>query len=193
MEFFEHFASYTKLPVRLDHIRDQILATGEVSRIIRIPITVQDYIIYGGYNSYRDLTTYASNSGNAVVAQVGYPRDMDESWQRIVTVKEMLHALDPIAATSSTKEKVDRLMSDLIDSETKEAVGLPAHFDNNGMFHALCVLMPRGVVDELRPLFKQDPVKYSTRKIADEARIPETFVKFALTDEWIKVLDGGIG
>ena len=192
MEFFQHFACYTNLPVRLDHIRDQILATGVVSRIVRIPVTVHDYVIYGGYNSYRDLTAYASNSGSAIVAQIGFPGDLDESWQRMVTVKEMLHALDPIQATSSTKEKVDRLMSDLIDSETKEAVGLPAHFDNNGMFHALCVLMPRGVVDELRPLFKQDPEKYSTLKIAQEARIPETFVKFALTDEWIKVLDDGI-
>lgn len=189
MEIFEHFSCYSKLPVRLDHVRDQILATGAVSKIIRIPVEITDYIIYGGFNSYRDLTSYASNSGDAIVAQIGYPKDMSEDWQRMIIVKEMLHALDPIEATSSTIDKVNRLMDDLIDAETKEAIGLPAHFDHNGMFHALCILMPRDVVDALRPLNKQDPERYSIAKIAAEARIPETFVKFALTDEWVKVLD----
>lgn len=189
MEFFEHFACYSMLPVPLIKVRDQILDTGAVSRIVRVPVKVKDYIIYGGYNSYRDLTSYASNSGSSIVAQIGYPDDLDEGWRRMVSVKEMLHALDPIQATASTKQKVDQLMGDLIDTETKEAMGLPAHFDNNGMFHALCVLMPRDVVDELRPLHKQNPDKFTTAKIASEARIPETFVKFALTDEWIKVLD----
>lgn len=189
MEFFAHFSCYSNLPVRLDHVRDQILATGAVSKIIRIPVKLNDYIIYGGFNSYRDLTPYAGNSGFPMIAQVGYPKDLDEDWQRIIIVKEMLHALDPIEATSSTIEKVNRLMDDLIDAETKEAIGIPAHFDHNGMFHALCVLMPRDVVDELRPLNKQDPERYSTAKIAGEARIPETFVKFALKDEWVQVLD----
>lgn len=189
MEFFDHFSNYTKLPVPLATIKDHILETGLVSRIVRIPVSVDDYVIIGGYNLYRDATVYASNSGNALVAQIGYPAHLTPDWQRMVTVKEMLHILNPIEATASTRAKVDKLVDDLIDNETRESIGIPAMFDTNGMFHALRVLMPRDAIDELRPLWKKDPETFSTAKIAEAAQIPETFVKIALQDAWLKVLD----
>lgn len=183
MNIYEHFSCHTKLPIRLKDIKDHVLDTGMVDRIIRIPVTLDHYIVHGGYHQYRELGAY----GNRTVARIAYPQNASQGLQRLVSVKEMLHILDPHEATSPTKAKVQELISDLIVENAEKAIGLPAEYDHNGLLHALCLLLPRDSLDLLRPAYKREDKPIA--QIAAEARIPESYVKIALTDSWRKLID----
>ena len=183
MNIYEHFACATKLPVKLELVKEHILETGLVHRIIRVPVKLDHYIMYGGYHLYRDLTPYAPP--HSKVARIGYPAEAVEGLQRLVQVKEMLHILDPHEATSPTKEKVDQLIDDLVVLNASRSIGLPAAFDRNGMLHALCILAPRDAFDDLRVAFKAD--KITVQQVADWAKIPRGYAAVALTDEWADI------
>ena len=182
MNLYEHFATHTVLPIRLNMVREHILETGFVNKIVRYPVDLDHYIMQGGYQLYRDLTSYAHGE----VARIGYPKNASEGLQRLVTVKEMLHILDPHEATSPTKEAVDKLIKDLIVEGIGKKMGLPAHFDKNGLLHALCILVPRDWLDIVRPAYREDK---TLDEIADEARITKPFAQIAMTDEWRDVIE----
>jgi hypothetical protein len=184
MNIYEFFACTTKLPVKLESVKDHILETGIVSKIIRVPVTLDHYILQGGYQLYRDLSPYASNEK---VARIAYPREATEGVQRLVQVKEMLHVLDPHEATSPTKEKVSQLIDDLSVQSASKSVGLPATVDRNGLLHALCILAPRDAFDDLRIAYKAE--KVTVDQVARWAKIPRGYAAVALTDEWADLLD----
>lgn len=184
MNIYEHFASHGKLPIKLEHVRDHILETGLVDKLVRFPVSLDRYIIQGGYQLYRDLTSYASGQ---VVARIAYPREASTSMQRLVCVKEALHVLDPHEATSPTKEKVDELIRDLRMEEASARMGVPAMFDRIGLLHALCILMPRDMLDELRPAYKKGLI--TPEQLAEEALIPKPYAQLCLTDTWLKLVD----
>ena len=122
-----------------------------------------------------------------MVARIGYPRDASEGVQRLVQVKEMLHILDPADATSPTKDDVERFVGDLLVEEAEKEIGLAAHVDHTKLLNALCVLMPRDALDELRPVFKRGAITID--QIADEARIPRSYAAATMTDEWRKIAE----
>lgn len=186
MNIFEHFSCYTKLPVRLDFIKQHILETGHVSKIIRVPVKPKSFLVYGGFHKYRDTAPYCSGG---VIALIGFPKDAPEDLQRVVQVKEMLHVLDPDEATSPTKDKVNDLIDDLMVEETKRAmgIGLPAQYDHKGLLHALAILLPRDALDIIRPVYKRGGC--TVEEIAKWAVVPERMVRIALTDSWRDLLE----
>ena len=184
MNIYEHFATYDVLPVRLRDVRDQILETGHVNRIIRVPVTFRDFIISGGFHRFRDLAPYASGQ---VVALIGYPDNLPEPLQRVIQVKEMLHVLDPDMATSPTKAKVDALIDDLMVEEAERAVGIPAQYDHRGLLHAMCILLPRGALDIIRPIYKRDGCTLD--EVAEWANLPKPLVQIALRDSWRETIE----
>lgn len=186
MNVFEHFSCYTKLPVRLDFIKQHILETGHVSKIIRVPVTQKHFLVHGGFHKYRDISPYAHGE---TIALIGYPEDASEGLRRVIQVKEMLHVLDPDEATSPTISKVNELIDDLMVEETKRAmgIGLPAQYDHKGLLHALAILLPRDSLDILRPLYKRGGC--TTREIAEWAVLPERMVQVTLTDSWRDMLE----
>lgn len=186
MNIFEHFACHTKLPVKLADVKAHILETGLVSQIVRVPVELNQYILQGGYQLYRELAPpYAGHDHR--VARIAYPKDSPISVQRVICVKEMLHILDPHEATSPTKEKVQRLVNEMIVKGIGKAMGLPTVFDKSGLLSALCILMPRDALDVLRPAYKREEI--TADQIARAAAIPRGFVEIALTDEWRKLAD----
>lgn len=176
MNIFEHFACHTALPVRLKAVKEHILETGMVDRIVRVPVRINQYVLMGGYHKYRDV-----KSGEKV-ALIGYPTDHGESFARLVTVKEMLHVVDPHEATAPTKAKVEQLVDDLLVSGAASLMGLPAYFDKRGLLRALHILLPRDALSERRQNYKKGNL--TVAQIAAEARIPHPFAELALRDDW---------
>ncbi len=181
MNIFEHFSCHTKLPVSLKHVKEHILETGLVDRIRRVPVPTDGYFLFGGYHKYRDLKT------GERVALIAYPDDHGQAFARLVTVKEMLHVLDPHEATSPTKDKVGLLIDDLIRSGAAKLLGVPATFDRRALLLALTVVLPRDALDDRRGLYKKGDL--SVEDIATEALVPESFVELALRDDWQDMLD----
>jgi len=168
----------------LEDVKDHVLETGVVSRLIRKMVPDRAFLVQGGVHVYWETD---AEGVRRKVARIGYPAGAPEGWQRLIQVKEMLHCLDPDEATSPTKAKVDTLITDLLQEGTERSMGLPADVDHNGILHALCILLPRDALDEIRPAFKKGDV--TIEQIAAEAKLPPGIVEFALTDRWRTMLD----
>jgi hypothetical protein len=184
MNIYEHFSCHTRLPVKLTDVRDHILETGVVSRIIRKAIPTISLNVAGGLHLYREKD---AEGVFHKVARIGYPAGASEGIRRLIQVKEMLHCLDEHEATSPTKAKVDALISDLIQEGAERTMGLAADADHNGIMHAICILLPRDALDEIRPAFKRGD--RTLEQIAAEAKLPTSVCDVALTDRWRTVLE----
>lgn len=184
MNIYEHFSCHTRLPVKLVDVRDHILETGVVSRIIRKAIPLVSYNVAGGFHLYREKD---AEGVFQTVARIGYPSGGSEGMRRLIQVKEMLHSLDPHEATSPTKAKVDALIGDLIQDGAERTMGLPADVDHNGIMHAMCILLPRDALDDIRPAYKRGAL--TLEQIAIEAKVPASVCEVALTDRWRTLLD----
>lgn len=180
MNIYEHFSCYTKLPIKLSDVRDHILEVGHVEKIHCVPVASDSQIFYGAFQRYRDIASYS----NGDVALIGYRADLPEEWQRVVVVKEMLHALDPAEATSPTKERVLSLIDDLMVGTAKKAMGLgiPAQYDMSALLHAVCILVPRSWLDIIRPYYKRGVC--TAAEVANWAKVPEVIAQVVLTDAW---------
>ena len=185
MNIYEHFSCYTKIPVRLDDIKDHVLEAGPVDEIIRYPIDFKEYIITGGVRIFRSLG--APYEPGKIIAHIGYPRQMPEPWQRIVTAKELLHLIDPPNARSSTQVAVNQLITELTNLAAAKAIGLPTHVDLQNNMLALVVLAPRDALSDLRPLYKKGAL--SEQQIANMLGIPVAYAHWALTDEWLEAIE----
>ena len=176
---YTHFAKQTLLPVKLSDIQAFVLGKGAVTRIERYGCHTKNALM-GLFHKYYDLAPPYQE--RPLIVRIGYSLKASEGAQRLVQAKEMLHALDPFEATSPTKDSVAQLIDDLLLEAAEREIGLPAQVDHLTFLNALCVLMPMAALDEIRPLYKAG--KISLDQIAKEARLPPTFVKVTLTDEW---------
>lgn len=182
---YESFAAHTRLPVKLQDVRDFILERQICSRIERHPTDLDPSILRGGLHRYYELAPpYVERP---MVARIAYPRDASEGVQRLIQVKEMLHILDPRDATSPTKKDVEDFIGDLLVEEAEKDIGLAAKVDHIKLLNALCILMPRDALDVIRPVYKRGDV--SLDQIAAEARIPKSYAGAALTDDWREVVE----
>lgn len=176
---YDHFRQQTRLPVRLDEIQQFILGKGVVERMERYACKTKNSLI-GIFHSYYEVAPpYCERP---LIVRIGYPQDAGEGAQRLVQAKEMLHALDPDAARSPTEAAVDKLIDDLLIEAAEREIGLPAAVDHLNFLNALCVLMPLAALDIIRPAFKAGNV--TVDQVAAEAKLPPSFVKVTLTDEW---------
>jgi hypothetical protein len=185
MTIYEHFSCYTKLPIKLADVKAFILECNVVSELLRYPVDLDPAILKGGYHLYRDLAPPYKE--RQLIARIGYPNTASEAYQRLITVKEMLHVYDPQEATAPTITDVESLISDLLVEEAEKEIGLAAKVDHSKLLNALCILLPRDALDIIRPEYKKG--KLTIEAIAEEAKVPKPYVAIALTDEWKKVAD----
>jgi hypothetical protein len=185
MNIYEHFAKQTRLPVRLKDVKEFILNKGVVSEIIRFPIETNQGILVGVFQKYYDLAPPYQE--RPLIVRIGYPKNASDAVQRLVTVKEMLHAVDPKEATSPRKDDVERFICDLLVEEAEKEIGLAARVDHAKHLNALCVLLPRAALDIIRPSYKAGAI--SVEQVAQEARLPKSYAAAALTDEWRQMIE----
>lgn len=185
MNIYEHFACYTKLPIKLADVKAFIIEREIVSEIFRYPVDLNPSVLRGGYHLYRELA--APYIERRLIARIGYPRTASEAYRRLITVKEMLHVYDPQDATAPTKDEVESLISDLLVEEAEKEIGLAAAVDHSKLLNALCILLPRDALDIIRPEYKKGNV--TIEAIAEEAKVPKSYVTIALTDAWRNVAE----
>lgn len=192
MDLLEHFACYTRLPVKLADVKAQIVESGIVDQIHRYAVDVDPKILRGIFRLYNHKPPYAPDGGYTI-AEVIYSMHLPPFEARLVQVKEMLHVYDKEEEMASKMEQVQQLAEDIIlpMEVLMKLKGLPSGqvlSDRSMIFPALAVLLPRDFLDEVRPMVKANQVSASV--IAQAAQVPVEYVRFALRDDWQAILDG---
>lgn len=181
MDIFQHFACYTKLPVRINQVRDHVLEQSGVSQIVFHAAHLDPAHIQGFLHFFME--------GNEQIAHVIYARDLAPEWRRIVCCKELIHILDDDESTAKSKNAVVALINQIAMPLFLQAALTRSGFsDYIGELLALCILLPRDAQSLLKP--KYDAGDISSDEIAALAQIPEPYVRLVMSDNWTEILDG---
>lgn len=181
---YTHFSERTVLPIPLKDIKDFIVRTGEASRIIRYPVDMDDFVLKGMLRVSKVKPPYSIDEH--IVADIVYPKSAHPYDVRLACCKEMLHLLDNHHQTACTKDLVAKLVEEI--TLPIEAVStIPGMVDHAKLAHALCVMLPKASLLPLKDAYEQG--KISPDNIASLAEIPEPWVRVALQDKWVDLMN----
>lgn len=189
MKLLEHFSCYTRLPVRLADVAAQVIQESDVDVLHGYAVDIDPNILQGMYRQYHHRPPYMP--GGEMVGEVIYSKHLDPFDARMVQCKEMLHAFDLADERASDQALVIQLARDIVIplGVLVKLFGLPSPqvlSDNDKIFPAIAVLLPRDFLDEVRPLYTQGRVSVS--QISHFAQVPAEYVRFALRDDWNDIL-----
>lgn len=179
MNIYEFFSCFTKLPIRIDDIRDQALGYDVVDEFQFIPVGIDPKILLGMHRMYVEDRPDGSKHK---IAQIFWSSHIpDVSLMRLVCCKEVLHIFDEDSHTARTTQAVDRLI-DLIVVPPSSGITASELSDRMGMLHALMVLLPRDALEIIRPKYEAGGM--SVEDVARLADIPESYARLALSPTW---------
>ncbi|MBX5190105.1 hypothetical protein HJB86_14440 [Rhizobium sp. NZLR3b] len=174
----EHFDNYTRLPVGVNAVRDQIVQLG-VQDEIRFHLVDIDPTILRGL-IYRYTKHSAPYSDPIFCSEICLAKDQEYEWQRIIAVKELLHITDTEEETAQSERAVDKLIERLslpfeLREETRSSLN-----DRSHVLPALAILVPKEIRRLLRELRAQD--KITDIDVARMAKIPERYGAIVLSE-----------
>lgn len=185
----EEFSRHCDLPVDIADISQAILDKGFVAFVQLYDIDTDPHVLSGMLYFTEDRPPYSVEERRC--AHVSVSINLPETMRRLICCKELLHILDSGGAAADTQAAVSSLVAEIIlpneIARDLALLKLPELSDRFGILTALAVLLPRDALADLRPLF--DAGKIGIEEIAQMAELPESVVAFALTDDWVRVLD----
>jgi hypothetical protein len=155
------------------------METANIERMSFYRVDIDPIFLAGMVRLYRSAT-------GGRVADIFYAQKLGPPEMRVVCTKEMIHVADGDPELAQTKAQVNTLIDELV-VPPELARSIPAQSDGRGLLYALAVLLPRDALFELRPAFEAG--KISVEDIAKYTVLPESYVRFALTDKWQEVLE----
>lgn len=189
MDVIEHFSCYTILPIQINDVREFIRDKGIVDQICFHKMDSDPEVLRGLLYQTRDTPPYFH--GERVMAHVAYSGNMSIEYQRLVACKELLHILDNGNYTAATLQGVSSLITEI--SLPREAQQDWAQLqratasDHLGVLNALAVLFPRDAISEIRPAYDRGDI--GIEEIMTLTQVPEPYVVFAMTDEWMALVE----
>jgi hypothetical protein len=183
----QHFEDRTILPVRLDEVRDAVLAYGLCDRLTFKPVVLEGGILLGVCYHYRFRPAVYAEPETRV--DILYADNLDLASRRLVVCKELIHVLDNGAHSVAQAAEVDELIRRMSRRpELRESVFLGERSDRFALLQALGILFPFAARSLIKPAY--DEGKISDEMIARRAGIPEEFVDYLMSDDWEKDYDG---
>lgn len=183
MNIFEHFGSYTLLPIDIDDVAEHAVEISEISRFRYHRVRADSSTLKGISTVYEILGAYGER-----IANIAYSHQIvDEAEVRLVCCKEILHAIEDESLSASSPEAVsnliDRISAPLelhpfFNSDASDKVGLLA---------AVAILLPLESLSILRPMFEAG--EKTAEDIASMAKVPLDYVKVALHPQWPQVVE----
>lgn len=184
MNIYEYFACFTKLPIRLDDIRDQALEYGIVQEFQFIPVDINPNVLMGKLRLYEETLDDGSKHK---VAQIFWSSSItNNADRRLICCKEILHVFDEDEHTARSIEAVGTLIDQIVIPPSS-GISASAMSDQIGMLHAVMVLLPRDALIELLPVVEAG--RLSVEDVANLADIPEPYARLALSPVWQELLD----
>ena len=183
MDVYEHFACYTKLPISLDDVCEQVIEYGAVQKFQFAEVDI-------GRNSLQGMSRMLRKTGlnGEIVAQISYSSEIkDYSTARIVCCKEVIHTLDSDAVSARSRNAVGTLIENIVVPLQVLALTKSTLSDHAGMLLALMVLLPRDALSVIRP--KYESGQLSAEQVARLAVIPDAYARLALSSSWAEVIE----
>lgn len=179
MDIYELFSAHTKLPVRIDHVRDFVLERGYVDEIKFYGVDINPQHMRGMCHVFHRSPGVYANS--VVCAEIVYANELCEAERRIVLCKELLHLTENTNAAAQTRQQVDKLIEEIAVPLTFKA-SLPGISDHCGELNAIRILLPRDALEILKPLV--DTGKLTVEEVSSIAKIPVMYCRMAFNPMW---------
>lgn len=186
-ELIRRFSTHTVVPVKIQHVANEIIATGVQDEIEFIPVEYNTGIVRAHLHRY----TYRPGvyADPVFRADVYFAINQPRYWQRMATCKELLHLLDPSILQTSTRTEVEALVSKIVVPPQFQDVAAKIHEDGVQVWNdrladirAAAVLFPLAVREQLRPKLLCGAL--DLHDIALLLEIPRRYVQLVMLDEW---------
>jgi hypothetical protein len=185
-----HFEGLGKVPVDIKDVLELVRAIEPDEKIRIRSVNVDPEKLRGNCYRYR-----VADSGILVPLRktlIVYSGRQDPYWQRLVCCKELVHIMDPDPLCTTTLEQVvhlaERLKKPAPATAPINANEVAAFFDLLARWHAMAILFPFGLWEELLPKYKAKKVDLAT--ISKWLELPPDYVGVVLTDQWKTIREG---
>ena len=180
MDVYEHFACYTKLPISVDDVCEQVIEYGAVQEFQFAEVDI-------GRASLQGMSRMTGLNGD-IVAQISYSSEIkDYPTVRLVCCKEVIHTLDSDAVSASSRTAVGTLIDNIVVPPQVLGLTKSTLSDHVGMLQALMVLLPRDALSVIRQKYESGHL--SAEEVARWAVIPDPYARLALSSSWAEVIE----
>lgn len=183
----QQFEDRTDFPVLLNEVRDAVIRLGMTDRLTFKAVEIEENILRGVCHRYDFRPSVYGEMEERV--DILYASSLDQPWQRLVVVKELIHTLDADGHRITTAEEVDDLIRRMARRpELREPMNWGEASDRVALYQALGILFPfaaRALIKE-----KYDAGRISDEMIAHRAVIPDQFVSFLMSSDWDALYPG---
>lgn len=177
------FEDRTDFPVHLNEVRDAVLRLQLCDRLTFKPVSINTATLLGVH--FRYLFTPAPYADQEDRVDILYADTLDSSGQRLVVTKELIHVLDNGAHSVAKPDEVDELVRRMARRpDLRDSPFMPERNDRLALAQALGILFPLAARDLIKP--KYDEGLVSDDMIARRAGIPEEFVDYLMSDDWVQ-------
>ena len=171
-EILKQFCDRKTIPVNVGEIEAAVRRRVTIDQINFYPSPTMDpSIVRGMVDRY---TAYVGTPQQMEVADIYYPAGMDEDWQRLVQTKELLQLLDSAEGMAIDRERIEKLISEIVTPREVSAISNPTKEDHYALTWALAWLFPRKCLDLLREPLAEG--KITAPEIAAIAKIPGRYI-----------------
>lgn len=189
-DILKKFCGRKTLPVDVGEIEAAVRERVRIDQINYYPDPNMDpAVVRGVIDCY---TAYEGTATQMEVADIYYPAGMDEGWQRLVQTKELVQLLDSSTGVANDRERIAKLISEIVMPPELSAMSSPAKEDRYALTWALAWLFPRACLDLLREPYAAG--KITDPEIAVIAKIPARFIPFFFGEmfgKWLAALIDG--
>ena len=184
VELFEHFDSYTKLPIKIDDIASQLVDQGCQDAITFHLVDIRNDIVRGLLHRYTVRpVVYGDPEYHSVIC---IAKDLSYEWKRVVAAKELLHMVDTDSFTAQSQEAVEGLLSNFAFPREMQENTNSFLNDRTHVILALGILVPLNCREIMRDLIRNGIL--TLEAAAGIARIPTRFIEPILNPEFEEML-----
>lgn len=181
-KLIQFFSMFTKLPVYVEDVRDQIIEMGIQDEIVFVPMHVSPRHLMGMTVRYACRPLYGERKNCTIIF---YNVNVERSWQRLIICKELMHLFDSESVSTKSRSDFYALVEALFDPELPTdqlQINIQSFTDEVALLMALAVLFPHESREEI--IRAHDSGRMTVGDIADEFDIPAVHVPMLLSKSW---------
>ena len=177
-----NFSSWTQI-VEVSEVRDQIVEWGFCDGIIVSPFDGPPSALLGMFLHYSvPANVYGSDRDFRVVR---YNQNLSYEFQRLVCVKELIHQMDDVSDSISSKKQLSELLDEILhDGSNITKLRRATHLEDIAVYQALAILCPEDVREELFNKFHEASGKITLEHIAERFAIPVEYAGYLMLPQW---------
>jgi hypothetical protein len=190
-QVIRHFEGIAKVPVDIKDVLATIRGIYPHLNIKIRGVNVDPKRLHGNCYSYKIDDSQILQP--RFISMVVYSTQDHPFMQRFVCCKELVNIMDPSPMYTKTRQHVINLAERVTKPMTvpNRVTDLQVFMDHLAKLHALAILFPFGLWEELMP--KHRVGKLNLEKLAERVELPIQYLNTIMTDEWKKVRETILG